>query len=152
MSTKPTIKILRDRARQLRREQTEAEKSLWAAPRGRQFRGYTFRRQFVIGSVIADFCCFEFRIVVEIDGGQHADYAAADQTRSAFLSSHGFRVLRFWNNEVLQNLNGVLQTICYVLESTRPQNKPSPEPSPSGRGSAISKLGAKQEGIAGKLN
>ena len=135
MPTNPSVETLRNRARQLRRQQSEAEKCLWAVLRARQFHGYKFRRQFVIGSVIADFCCFEHRIVIEIDGGQHADQTAADQSRSAFLRSRGFRVLRFWNNEVLQNLNGLLEKLNQAF-TRRHQTKPSPEPSPSGRGTS----------------
>ncbi len=134
MPTNPSVETLRNRARRLRREQTEAEKRLWAALRARQLHGHKFRRQFVIGSVIVDFCCFEDRMIVEIDGGQHAEHTAADQSRSAFLRSRGFCVLRFWNNEVLQNLNGVLEQINQAF-TRRHQTKPSPEPSPSGRGS-----------------
>jgi very-short-patch-repair endonuclease len=136
MPTDPGVETLRNRARQLRREQTEAEKRLWAALRARQLQGYKFRRQFVIGSVIVDFCCFEKRIVVELDGGQHAEQEAADQVRSWFLCSRGYRVLRFWNNEVLENFNGVLEKIFHALETTTLKNKPSPVPSPSGRGKA----------------
>ena len=134
MTSQPTIKILRDRARQLRREQTEAEKRLWAALRARQLHGYKFRRQFVIGSVIADFCCFEKRIVVELDGGQHADQASADHARSAFLHSHGYSELRFWNNEVLQNLDGVLEKISRSLKQRSPKPNPHPYPLPQGEG------------------
>lgn len=134
MLTNPGVETLRNRARQLRREQTEAEKCLWAGLRARQLQGYKFRRQFVIGSVVVDFCCFEKRIVVELDGGQHAEQEAADQVRSWLLYSRGYRVLRFWNNEVLENFNGVLEKIFHALETTTLKNKPSPVPSPSGRG------------------
>jgi very-short-patch-repair endonuclease len=126
MPTNPSLDILRERARQLRREQTDAEKKLWAALRARQLHGYKFRRQFVIGAVIADFCCFEYRLVVELDGGQHADKTVADQRRSAFLRAHGYRVLRFWDNEVLENLNGVLEKIAGALDEAKHKSEPSP--------------------------
>jgi very-short-patch-repair endonuclease len=134
MPTKPTLDILRERARQLRREQTDAEKKLWALLPARQLNGYKFRRQFVIGSVITDFCCFEHRLVIELDGGQHADQTAADQRRSAFLRSRGYRVLRFWDNEVLKNSDAVLEKIAHALDAMKLKSEPSPEPSPSGRG------------------
>ena len=140
MPVTPTVDVLRDRARKLRREQTDAEKKLWTSLRSRQLNGHKFRRQFVIGSVIADFCCFEHHLVIEVDGGQHADQTAADQRRVAFLHSRGYRILRFWDNKVLENLNGVLEKIARALDEVKHKNKPSPEPSPSGRGSKDSKL------------
>jgi len=135
MPTDPGVETLRNRARQLRREQTEAEKRLWAGLRARQLQGYKFRRQFVIGSVIVDFCCFEKRIVVELDGGQHAEQEAADQVRSWFLYSRGYRVLRFWNNEIDRDLDGVLTRIDEALRETSPPGGPSDRhPPPSGEG------------------
>ena len=86
---KPNVITLKERARQLRRDQTGAEKWLWARLRSRQVNGFKFRRQFVIGPFITDFCCFEHRLVVELDGGQHAGKTATDETRSAFLHSRG---------------------------------------------------------------
>jgi very-short-patch-repair endonuclease len=131
---KPNISTLKERARQLRRDQTDAEKTLWARLRSRQLNGFKFRRQLVIGPFITDFCCFDQRLVVEIDGGQHASKIATDETRSAFLRSRGYRVLRFWDKEVFENIDAVLQRIAQVLGKSDKTQKPSPFPSPSGRG------------------
>ena len=109
------------RARKLRREATDAEKLLWRKLRARQVCGAKFRRQVPIGPYIVDFVCFEHRLIVEIDGGQHNEPRgrAYDIQRTRWLESQGFRVLRFWNNEVLGNLEGVLTRIVQAL------NKPS---------------------------
>ena len=131
---KPNVTTLRERARQLRREQTNAEKKLWACLRSRQLGDFKFRRQFVIGPFIADFCCFEQRLLVELDGGQHGDQIAADRRRSDFLLARGYHVLRFWDNEVMKNIRGVLQQIADALGKPRQELEPSPLPSPSGRG------------------
>ncbi|MGD9538428.1 MAG: endonuclease domain-containing protein [Alphaproteobacteria bacterium] len=101
---------IRDRARQLRRDATEAERQLWKRLRNRQIAGAKFRRQVPIDPYIVDFICFETRLVVEVDGGQHAR-SGVDAARTAFLESHGFRVVRVWNHEVLGNIEGVLSTI-----------------------------------------
>jgi very-short-patch-repair endonuclease len=125
---------LKERARQLRREQTDAERKLWARLRARQLCGHKFRRQFVIGPFIMDFCCFERRLVVELDGGQHASQPDADRRRSEFLLSRGYRVLRFWDNEVFENIDGVTEQIAQALKDPSRKSEPSPFPSPSGRG------------------
>jgi very-short-patch-repair endonuclease len=97
----------------LRKGATNAENRLWYHLRAKQLDGIKFRRQEPIGNYIVDFVAFESRLVIEIDGGQHADENGKDHDiqRDAWLKSQGFRVLRFWNNEVLQNLAGVLETI-----------------------------------------
>jgi very-short-patch-repair endonuclease len=115
---------LRDRARQLRNEQTDAEAKLWARLRARQISHVKFRRQHPIGPYVADFCCVEHSLVVEIDGGQHAEQMQSDQRRTAVLKLPGFRVLRFWNNEVLANIEAVLEQIYQAIE------QPSPFPLP----------------------
>ena len=107
--------MLRDRARQLRRDQTDVEGKLWFRLRARQLSGAKFRRQYPIGAFIADFCCYEQRLVIEIDGGHHAEYVEADQRRTDFFVSQGYRVLRFWNNEVMENIDGVLEQIAHTL-------------------------------------
>jgi len=103
----------KQRARSLRRNATDAEALLWSRLRNRQLCGAKFRRQVAIDRFIADFLCFEAKLIVEVDGGQHG--AEADATRTAFLEAQGFKVIRFWNHEVLGNLNGVLETIAAHL-------------------------------------
>ena len=93
-------------ARKLRRNQTDAEKFLWSKLRNRQLNGYKFKRQVPVGNYIADFLCQEAMLIVELDGGQHAEQKDYDQRRTHWLQSQGFRVLRLWNNDVLLNING----------------------------------------------
>ena len=104
-------------ARELRQRQTRAEKTLWARLRNRQSDGVKFRRQQPIGHYIVDFANFENRVVVEIDGGQHneREMEEKDEARTLWLSKEGYRVLRFWNNEVLGNVDGVLEVIRTAL-------------------------------------
>jgi very-short-patch-repair endonuclease len=103
------------RARNLRHDQTDAEAKLWARMRGGQLEGLKFRRQFPVGQFIADFCCPQRRLIIELDGGQHAEQLSADEWRSKLLGERGYRVLRFWNDEVLTNMDGVLEQILGVL-------------------------------------
>lgn len=118
-------------AKKLRRTQTEAEKILWSNLRNNQL-GYKFRRQYPIDPYVADFVCFEEHLIIELDGGQHT--AEKDAQRTAYLEQKGYKILRIWNNELFDNLEGVGQTILNTLNST-----PSPAPlrsatSPDGRG------------------
>jgi very-short-patch-repair endonuclease len=99
------------RARELRRFSTDVEKCLWARLRGRHLEGFKFRRQVWIGSYIADFLCLEAKLIVEADGAQHGENAEYDLRRDTMLKAEGYRVLRFWNNEVIGNLDGVLEAI-----------------------------------------
>jgi very-short-patch-repair endonuclease len=99
------------RAKRLRREMTDAERLLWSKLRRKQMNGRHFRSQVPVPPYIADFACIELGLIVEVDGGQHNIDQARDARRTAWLESKGYRVLRFWNNEVLQNLDGVLETI-----------------------------------------
>lgn len=115
------------RAQHLRKNLTEAESRLWSALRNKQVRGLRFRRQAPIGSYIVDFVCFAEKLVIEVDGGQHARQRAYDAERDAWLASEGFRILRFWKNEVLDNLEGVLTVITAALEGP-----PHPDPPPRG--------------------
>jgi very-short-patch-repair endonuclease len=103
-----------ERPRQLRRDATDAERRLWSALRDRRLSGYRFRRQYPIGRYIVDFACTRHRLIVEADGSQHAD-SKADRLRTAWLEEQGWRVLRFWNNDVLTNANGVVETILKKL-------------------------------------
>ena len=98
------------RARRLRRSATDVESKLWFHLRARQVRGVKFRRQVPIGRYVADFCCLDARLIVELDGDQHAENPR-DEIRTQSLERRGFKVLRFWNHEVNQNLQGVLETI-----------------------------------------
>jgi very-short-patch-repair endonuclease len=104
-------------ARKLRREQTVVERKLWQALRGRQFAGYKFRRQQPVGPYIADFVCFEARLIVELDGDQHgSDHGIVqDRIRTQALEQDGFRVVRFPNHQVSTNLDVVLETIERLL-------------------------------------
>ncbi|MFZ3105205.1 MAG: endonuclease domain-containing protein [Smithella sp.] len=95
----------------LRKRPTDAEKVLWKQLQRKQIEGFKFRRQQPIDNYIVDFVCFEKRIVIEVDGGQHATQSEDDIARDTYLRQQGFKVLRFWNNEVLQNINGVLEVI-----------------------------------------
>jgi len=106
--------LIRDRARVLRTVQTEVEKKLWQRLRNRQLNGAKFRRQHPIGPYIADFFCFDTRLVIELNRSQHADEARqrADERHTEYLHDQGYRVLRFWNEEILDNLNGVLESIA----------------------------------------
>jgi very-short-patch-repair endonuclease len=103
-------------ARSLRHELTDAERVLWRHLRDRRLARAKFRRQHPIGPFIADFCCIEARLVIEIDGGQHDERSQEDEQRSACLAAQGYRVIRFWNNDVLHNLDGVLQQIEVELK------------------------------------
>ncbi|HEX2580498.1 MAG TPA: endonuclease domain-containing protein [Dongiaceae bacterium] len=107
---------IRERARTLRRNTTDPEKKLWLILADRQMQGFKFRRQVPLGSYIADFACHEIRLIIELDGGQHDLSSPAENKRTAFLESQGYRVLRFWNNEVMANLEGVAAAIMKVLD------------------------------------
>ena len=103
-------------ARKLRSSLTDAEKRRWRRLQRRQVAGHKFRRQQPIGPYIVDFVCFERRVIVEVDGGQHAEQRSYDEQRTLWLQARGYRVLRFWNNDVLKNTNGVAQAIVDALE------------------------------------
>ncbi len=98
-------------AKNLRKNQTDAENLLWRHLRRNYLEGLSFRRQHPIGRYIVDFVCLEKRLILEIDGGQHSIEIEKDEARTKWLISEGYRVLRFWNNDVLTNLEGVLETI-----------------------------------------
>src|SRR5690606_5880726 len=118
----------RDRARELRATMTDSERRLWRCLRMRQLDGYRFRRQHPIGPYIVDFACLAARLVVEVDGGQHSD-SMDDRHRDAFLRARGFRVLRFWNHDVLGEPGAVCGVILRWLA-----DGPPPQPSPAGGG------------------
>jgi very-short-patch-repair endonuclease len=108
---------------------TDAELRLWMRLRGEQIPGFRFRRQVPMGPYVVDFACLKAHIVVEVDGGQHAQALEHDQRRTAWLESQGFRVLRFWDNDVLLETDEVVESIYQGLKQ-----KPSPRPSPAKRG------------------
>jgi lysyl-tRNA synthetase class 2 len=127
-------------ARRLRRQLTDAETLLWRHVRNRQLDGWKFRRQFPIDRYVVDFCCAEARLITELDGGQHATRSQADDARTQVLSAMGYLVMRFWNNDALTNLDGVLETVASTLQ-TLPVVPPSPQPSPPwGEGAMLSSL------------
>jgi len=103
------------RANELRVEATDVERKLWSVLRARQLGGAKFRRQVPIDRYFADFACVEAKLIVELDGGQHADQAAYDAQRTESLRLNGWKVIRFWNNEVNEDLDGVADTILYEL-------------------------------------
>ncbi len=116
MDPKTKIKL----ARKLRRDQTEAEKLLWRNLRNRQLGGYKFRRQVPVDNYVADFICEAAKLIVELDGGQHDDDRTKDALRTQTLERCGYKVLRFWNNQVSENLDGVLITILSEIKLDNP--------------------------------
>jgi len=102
----------------MRTGQTDAEAKLWLHLRGKRFSGYKFKRQQPIGPFIVDFVCLRQRLIIEADGGQHTDAAEYDQSRTAWLEAQGFRVLRFWNNDILQRTDDVLDSILNALNGS----------------------------------
>lgn len=104
----------------MRKEPTEAERKLWHLVRDRRFTGFKFRRQLAIGRYIADLVCLERRLIVEADGGQHAD-SAYDATRDAWLAEQGFRIRRFWNSDVVHKPDEVSDTLWADLTEELPQ-------------------------------
>jgi very-short-patch-repair endonuclease len=128
MPRHPDIQI--DRARTLRRQATDAEALLWRHLRARRLDGLKFRRQHAIGPFIADLVCDECKLIVEADGGQHQEQAAADERRTAWLEARGYQVLRFWNNDILMNPAGVLEEIHRVALGRIALLNAAPHPNP----------------------
>ncbi len=106
------------RSRELRRSNTEAEKRIWYYLRAKRMLGLKFKRQVVLGKYIADFVCLEKKLIIEVDGGQHMEQQAYDVKRSLYLESLGYIVLRFWNSEVLEQTQSVLDKIYKVCGGT----------------------------------
>lgn len=113
-------------AKRLRLHATDAERLLWQRLRSRQLAGAKFRRQATIGPYIVDFVCLEAKLIIEADGGQHSP--ERDAARTAWLESRGLRVVRFWNHDILQNIDGILEAILLLLEGQ--EQEPSPNPLP----------------------
>ena len=117
------------RARELRKNPTECEQALWRHLRMRQLGGYKFRRQQPIGQYIVDFVSFEGRVIIELDDGQHSQQMDYDSKRTAWLEARGYRVLRFWNNQVLKEIEAVKAIVSKVLEDevNTPHLNPPPQ-------------------------
>jgi very-short-patch-repair endonuclease len=107
----------RDFARKLRKNLTETEQYVWQRLRNKQLNGHRFRRQLMMGSYVVDFVCCEKRLIVELDGGQHAENQEYDAARDEWLKSVGYRVLRFWNNQILEEWDAVQEVILKHLNS-----------------------------------
>ena len=118
---------MRSRARELRRASTDAERAFWRQVRDRGLGGHKFRRQVPIGPYIADFLCLQARLIIEFDGGHHQEQTAADERRTQWLESEGYRVLRLWDNDVLLNITGALETVLAVLGNPHPRPLPEDE-------------------------
>jgi len=118
-------------AKKLRRASTKAERKLWQALRNKQIEGCKFRRQQPIDPYIVDFVCFKRKLIIELDGGQHAANREIDENRNRFFNLNGFNVLRFWNNEVFENVEGLL---AVIRKACLDESSPSPSPSHQGRG------------------
>jgi very-short-patch-repair endonuclease len=106
---------LTNKARSLRKNQTDVEQIMWKHLRNRQLYNCKFRRQCPIEPYIVDFICLEVKLIIELDGGQHACRVSYDDQRSLFLGQRGFKVIRFWNNDVIENSEGVLETIRLAI-------------------------------------
>ena len=126
------------KAQDLRQRSTDAERALWMHLRNRQLAGCKFRRQVPIGEYIVDFVCLERKVVIEVDGGHHQEQVPYDTDRTTWLESQGFQVLRFWNHEVLTDMEAVQEALLVALQEDSPSPySPSPQPSPvkgEGRG------------------
>ena len=109
----PVRRQISPHAARLRRDMTDAERKLWFAVRDRRLGGLKFRRQVTLGPFIVDFLCVEARLIVELDGGQHGE--EVDGRRTAYLEAQGYRVMRFWNNDVIESFEGVLEAILRAL-------------------------------------
>ena len=107
----------REMLKSLRQDSTDAENRMWYLLRNRRLGGFKFRRQYPIGPYIADFCCYEKRLIIELDGGQHAERESSDEARTRYLEYQGYRVMRFWNDQVLKETDAVCEMILTILRS-----------------------------------
>ena len=120
-----------DPARRLRRHQTNAERLLWFRLRDRRLSGWKFKRQAPINRFVVDFFCADAKLIVELDGGQHDHHRERDAVRTRILEAMGYLVLRFWNHDVMRNMDGVLEEILSTVNQQRPE-PPHPTPLPCG--------------------
>ena len=107
-----------ENARKLRKELTPAERKLWAYLRGDKL-GVNFRRQHAIGNYIADFCSPKAKLIIELDGSQHLEQEEYDKERTKYLESQGYKVIRFWNNQIMNEIEGVILAITYAIEENQ---------------------------------
>ncbi len=128
------ISTMKERARDLRQNMTNAENRMWYYLRNRRLGGYKFVREHVIGHYIVDFVCREKKLIIEVDGGQHMEAVEYDDRRTRFLEKRGYQVLRVWNHDVFRNAQGIMEKILYLLENEPLPGALIPSPSPtSGR-------------------
>jgi very-short-patch-repair endonuclease len=120
-----------DTAKRLRRHQTDAERTLWFRLRDRRLDGWKFKRQVPVDRFVVDFLCADARLIIEVDGGQHATRIAQDDERTRALEATGYLIMRFWNNDVLSNTDGVVETIAATLNQFG-SIPPHPDPLPNG--------------------
>ena len=138
-----------ERCRNLRKNQTDAEKKLWAILRDRQLGGIKFRRQFSIGRYILDFYCPEYMVGIEADGGQHYEFKSKerDENRAEELKKLGVKIIRFSDLEILNNIDGVYEIIRKILEKKKKRLSPSPQSSPHrGEEARVKRLSSKERG------
>ena len=128
MANPPLPTRTRDNAKRLRREMTDAERRLWKHLRAGRLEGFKFRRQHPVPPYVLDFCCVEVGLAIELDGSQHSE--ARDASRSRYLESQGWRIVRFWDNDVLNKADAVVEAIWNIL----PRPTLSPTPLPEGEG------------------
>jgi very-short-patch-repair endonuclease len=138
---------LLDNAKTLRRNLTDAEQKLWYHLRAHRFMGRKFKRQKPMGRYVVDFICIEEKLVIELDGGQHSENVGYDHVRDSWLRSEGYTVLRFWNNELMNEMEGVLERIRLTVDCDAQPLSPSPSPTknPSPQSSPASGRGGKRE-------
>ncbi len=111
-----------ENARKLRKELTPAERKLWAYLRGDKLNGINFRRQHAIGNYIADFCSPKAKLIIELDGSQHLEQEEYDKERTKYLELQGYKVIRFWNNQVTSDINGVILAVTFAIEEIQKGN------------------------------
>jgi very-short-patch-repair endonuclease len=128
----PVRRQISNHAARLRRDATDVEKILWSSLRNRLLDGYKFRRQWSVGRYVVDFACLDAMLVVELDGGQHTP--EGDAVRTRYLCEQGFRVIRFWNTDVIAHREGVLETVLAALQDRSEQKKTLTQPSPAKAG------------------
>ncbi|MEI8132333.1 MAG: endonuclease domain-containing protein [Leptolinea sp.] len=126
MPAQNTTQVIIHKALELRHNMTEAEVKLWVRLRAHQMEDIHFRRQHAIGNYIVDFCAPRKKIIIEVDGSQHLEKRDYDAERTAFLESKGYKVIRFWNHEIMNDLDAVMLAIYHVLNLEEPPSRPSP--------------------------